>query len=374
MPDRLYVIDRDGKVAYKGGRGPFGFKTNEMEQALLLTLVAQRDEDAKRVEKKAGEVKPKGADAAPAAKPGAFAPMLDNDAAWACMPPLEKGERGALPNWARILARTMPRTTALLLELDYIQRAGNPLDPRVRGLTRLVAAKANRCGYAQAYALADLERLGLTQEAVAQLLTNPPEKDRAILEFAHKMTVAAWSVTDAEAAELRERYGENTLVALIHVLAFANFHDRLIHGLGIDLEPNGPLLPRELKFSREGDVKAPPRTAPMTTAVDAPAGFSDPEWLALDYPALQKAMEAQRARPARVRVPTAEELLKNAPPGLPTNRPPRVRWSMTGYYYAPELTGGWLNTMRMYGAEARQDRVFEELYFWVVTRSLQCFY
>ena len=26
MPDRLYIIDRSGRVAYKGGRGPFGFK------------------------------------------------------------------------------------------------------------------------------------------------------------------------------------------------------------------------------------------------------------------------------------------------------------------------------------------------------------
>ena len=32
MPARLYVIDPDGKVAYKGGRGPFGFKSGEMEQ------------------------------------------------------------------------------------------------------------------------------------------------------------------------------------------------------------------------------------------------------------------------------------------------------------------------------------------------------
>jgi hypothetical protein len=41
MPDRLYVIDREGKVAYKGGRGPFGFKPGEMEQALLMTLLEQ---------------------------------------------------------------------------------------------------------------------------------------------------------------------------------------------------------------------------------------------------------------------------------------------------------------------------------------------
>jgi hypothetical protein len=36
MPDRLYVIDTAGRVVYKGGRGPFGFKPGEMEQSLLM--------------------------------------------------------------------------------------------------------------------------------------------------------------------------------------------------------------------------------------------------------------------------------------------------------------------------------------------------
>jgi thiol-disulfide isomerase/thioredoxin len=39
MPARLYVIDARGKVAYKSGRGPFGFKPGEMEQALVMSLV-----------------------------------------------------------------------------------------------------------------------------------------------------------------------------------------------------------------------------------------------------------------------------------------------------------------------------------------------
>lgn len=38
MPARLYVIDPKGKVAYKSGRGPFGFKPGEMEQALVMCL------------------------------------------------------------------------------------------------------------------------------------------------------------------------------------------------------------------------------------------------------------------------------------------------------------------------------------------------
>ena len=38
MPSRLYLIDRDGKVAYKSGRGPFGFKPAELEHSLVLLL------------------------------------------------------------------------------------------------------------------------------------------------------------------------------------------------------------------------------------------------------------------------------------------------------------------------------------------------
>jgi hypothetical protein len=39
MPDRLYVIDASGRIAYQGGRGPFGFRPAEMEQALILLLL-----------------------------------------------------------------------------------------------------------------------------------------------------------------------------------------------------------------------------------------------------------------------------------------------------------------------------------------------
>jgi thiol-disulfide isomerase/thioredoxin len=39
MPARLYVVDSKGKVAYKSGRGPFGFKPGEMEQALAMALL-----------------------------------------------------------------------------------------------------------------------------------------------------------------------------------------------------------------------------------------------------------------------------------------------------------------------------------------------
>ena len=38
MPGRFYLIDRAGKVAFKNGRGPFGFKPAELEHSLVLLL------------------------------------------------------------------------------------------------------------------------------------------------------------------------------------------------------------------------------------------------------------------------------------------------------------------------------------------------
>ena len=41
MPDRLYLLDKESKVVYKGGRGPFGFKVGELEQSIVMQLLAQ---------------------------------------------------------------------------------------------------------------------------------------------------------------------------------------------------------------------------------------------------------------------------------------------------------------------------------------------
>lgn len=37
-PDRLYVIDRDGRVAFKSAAGPFGFKPADVEATLARLL------------------------------------------------------------------------------------------------------------------------------------------------------------------------------------------------------------------------------------------------------------------------------------------------------------------------------------------------
>ena len=42
LPDRLYLIAKDGKIAYAGGRGPRGFKPDELEKAIENELKANR--------------------------------------------------------------------------------------------------------------------------------------------------------------------------------------------------------------------------------------------------------------------------------------------------------------------------------------------
>ena len=37
-PDRLYLIGRDGTIAYRGGPGPFGFLPDELEEAIRAEL------------------------------------------------------------------------------------------------------------------------------------------------------------------------------------------------------------------------------------------------------------------------------------------------------------------------------------------------
>ena len=41
-PDRLYLIGRDGRVAFQGDEGPFGFKPEELAQAIAAELAADQ--------------------------------------------------------------------------------------------------------------------------------------------------------------------------------------------------------------------------------------------------------------------------------------------------------------------------------------------
>jgi hypothetical protein len=145
------------------------------------------------------------------------------------------------------------------------------------------------------------------------------------------------------------------------------------------MERDGPLPPLDLHFKPADPgtkpaavARTPPRATPLEPTRTA---ATDSDWLSLNFDELQKEMEAQRTRAPRILVPSWEEVRKALPAKLTANRPPlRIRWSLVCMGYQPELSLGWFACTSAFAQEAKQDRVFEESLFWVITRALHCFY
>ena len=42
-PDRLYLVGKDGKIAFKGGRGPRGFRPDELAEAIKKEIAKEKE-------------------------------------------------------------------------------------------------------------------------------------------------------------------------------------------------------------------------------------------------------------------------------------------------------------------------------------------
>jgi alkylhydroperoxidase family enzyme len=314
--------------------------------------------------------------------------ILNNEQSWQRLPPTERGGQQSLPSWARALAGVIPRSTASLLRVDYVHRARNPLDPKLRAAMRWVAAHANRCAYGEAYALADGRRAGLADAALEALRRGDFSKnspsERIALEFARKMTVNSASVTDDEFAALVKHHGEKMAAAMVLTMAYANFQDRLLLCLGSPIEPEGPLPPLDVVFapgaiisgpfvsSRKTPQLEPTSIAPTSSGKDVVE--DDPEWTSLSFEELQSRLEKQRDKTTRVRVPSWEEVERGLPPDFTT--PNRVVWNLVCLGHQPELAAAWEVYLRTSAIETsdKMDRVFGQSLFWVTTRGMDCAY
>ncbi len=315
---------------------------------------------------------------------GTLLAPLSNEDAWKALPPAEAGAGLPLPSWARMLARSLPRTTAALLQLDLAQRSKNPLDPKLRAAMRHVAARANGSSYGEACAEADARRAGLAASAIAALargdLSGFSAEDRAALEFARKMTVESSKVTDAEFAALVRGFGEKKAAAMVLTMAYANFQDRLLIVLGAPVEEGGPPPPVEVAFRPEvlASRKAP-ASPPTISDLPRPSGKDvvedDDGWEAVSYARLQEKLEEQRSKPTRLRVPAIDEVKSGLPPGA-SMQGERVVWSLVAFGYCPELAVPWEAVMWINGEEngRRFDRAFGLGLFWIVTRTIDCPY
>ncbi len=71
------------------------------------------------------------------------------------------------------------------------------------------------------------------------------ERDRAMLDYAIKLTQSPSSMTRADVERLREHgFDDAAIHDIAQIAALFNYFNRLADGLGIDLEPEFPPDPR----------------------------------------------------------------------------------------------------------------------------------
>jgi alkylhydroperoxidase family enzyme len=310
--------------------------------------------------------------------------LRSSEEAWDRLPSAQSGQGQLLPSWARILAGELPRTTAALLELDFAHRTKSPVAPGLRAAMRWVAANANHCPYALAYAEFDARRAGLDPRRL-QALAQPgypgwTSAERAALEFARTMTVDSDSVTDAEFDAIVEHFGVRQAAAMVLLLAYANFQDRLLLCLEAPIEVDGPLTPLDVHFGRDAFEfpTGPSRAtspASLQPSSNGDAVRDEADWTSMTYEVLQSRLAAQRRRLTRLRIPSWDEVALHLPDGL-FQRPSEIVWYRIVFGYAPELAVPFEVFLRTAGAEIAPhwDRVFGSSLFWVTTRAVKCPY
>ena len=219
----------------------------------------------------------------------------------------------------------LPKATAALIELDNLHRAKNPVGPVLAGKLRWAVADAIGCEYSRRCAEADRSSAAGVSDDELPLVTGAwkslPEADRAVVEFARQLTLAGHEVSDNQVAALIEQFGPEQVVGIVHTVAFANFENRLFLALDVEVEPDGPLPPLELKLDprQQLEVSVPARrpweeVLSITTSSDSTARV---DWGQQDFSALEMAKSA------------TEPQSENLAPGSVSTRKPAVRYQGT---------------------------------------------
>jgi uncharacterized peroxidase-related enzyme len=150
--------------------------------------------------------------------------------------PLEK--LGFIPNVLRVYA-IRPRHLRLWNEFyDELMRGESGLTKAQREMIAVVVSTANRCHYCIVSHSAALRKLTGDPILVEQLQTNHAyakveSKERAMLDFAVKLTEQSHRCTEADVAALREAgWTDEDIMDIAEVAAMFNFTNRLASGLG----------------------------------------------------------------------------------------------------------------------------------------------
>jgi uncharacterized peroxidase-related enzyme len=177
--------------------------------------------------------------------------IVDKKIGWLRVPPEEDAPPGVkalndkaieklgfVPNVLRIYA-LRPRHLELWNAFyDDLMRGDSTLTREQREMIAVVVSTVNRCHYCMVSHSAYLRRLSGDPVLVEQLRTNYKYADlepreRAMLDFAVKLTEQSAACTEADLDALREvGWADEDVMDIAEVAAMFNFTNRLASGLG----------------------------------------------------------------------------------------------------------------------------------------------
>lgn len=135
--------------------------------------------------------------------------------------------------------RAMKRHLDLYMELLYGKGALSRLQ---RELIAVVVSAANGCDYCVAHHSDALLKYAKDPALVKQVAADHtkldlPPADRALSDYAHGLTVApATGRREAVEALRSAGFNDEAILLATEIVAYFNFVNRLVHGLGVDLE------------------------------------------------------------------------------------------------------------------------------------------
>jgi uncharacterized peroxidase-related enzyme len=140
--------------------------------------------------------------------------------------------------------RMFPETNEPLIAFhETLLRGPSPFTEGERELVAAYVSGLNGCRYCHGVPTATAERLGIEPGAIASLLDGDdtaciPDKMWPVLKLAKKLTQRANGVKQPDVdAVFAAGWNETAFYHLIAVVALFNYMNRLVEGLGIELNP-----------------------------------------------------------------------------------------------------------------------------------------
>lgn len=147
---------------------------------------------------------------------------------------------GMVPNLFATIAQ-YPKALKPLLDLYQAISKESTIEPRLQELANLEVSRINRCNYCLAHHSQMAKMAGVSDEELNMLkagkaIQNFTEKEKTVIEYAHRVTKDAEKIPEDFFKRLRSYFNDSQIVNLTLIIGLMNVFNRFNGALGVELE------------------------------------------------------------------------------------------------------------------------------------------